>query len=553
MSAELQQQPYDVEKSSLPEHDEKHPHDIKHVSDTAELGAGTKVLQVNNAAFAAATSQVKLNPWSHDSLVLFAGMFVAFLCSCANGYDGSLMTSINGMEYFKRRFNGGNEATGTGLIFSMYTIGGMIGPLFAGPLTDRLGRRIAMAIGGAVICLGSAVIASAPSQHQFVGGRFILGFGVSILTTAAPSYCIEICPPQWRGRMTGFYNCGWFGGSIPAAGITLGTRGMNSEWSWRLPLVLQCVPSIVVICSVMFLPESPRWLMAQGRDEEALAFLTKYHGAGDEQNAVVQLEYLEFKEAIEIDGADKRWWDYSGLFKTSSQRWRSGMVILMGVAGQFSGNGLGYFNLDIYKAVGYDTYMQFVLNLANSFTSAAGAAVGVALADRMPRRKALTIGTFVCAIMLAINGGLSAKWAHTPADQKDIKVGQGAVAAYFFFNIIYSFAYTPLQALYPVECLQTNSRAKGMSMYGIVVNAIGFINTYCGPIALANIKYNYVFIFVGWDLIETALWYFLCVETVGRTLEELEEIFGQRNPVKASKAKRTLAIAETGDVAIVEK
>lgn len=353
--------------------------------------------------------------------------------------------------------------------------------------------------------------------------------------------------------MTGFYNCGWFGGSIPAAGITLGTRDMQNDWSWRLPLVLQCVPAFIVVCGAMFLPESPRWLMAQGRDEEALAFLTKYHGSGNEQDPVVQLEYLEFKEAIEVDGSDKRFWDYSGLFKTSSQRWRSAMVIAMGVAGQFSGNGLGYFNLQIYEAVGYDSYMQFVLNLANSFTSAFGAGVGVALADKMPRRKALVFGTFGSAVMLAINGGLSAKWAHTPEDQKNLAVGKGAVAAYFFFNIIYSFAYTPLQALYPVECLQTNSRAKGMSMYGIIVSAIGFINTYCGPIALANIKYNYVFIFVGWDVLETLIWWLICVETVGRTLEELEEIFNQKNPVRASKQKKKLAYADTGDIAVVQE
>lgn len=186
------------------------------------------------------------------------------------------------------------------------TVGGMVGPFFGGPLTDRFGRRKGMVIGSLIICLGSAVIASAPSQPQFVGGRFILGFGVSILTTAAPSYCVEICPPQWRGRMTGFYNCGWFGGSIPAAGITLGTRTMTNDWAWRLPLLLQCAPAFVVVLSAMFLPESPRWLMAQGRDDEALAFLTKYHGAGDEQDPVVQLEYMEFKEAIEVDGTDKR-------------------------------------------------------------------------------------------------------------------------------------------------------------------------------------------------------------------------------------------------------
>lgn len=117
--------------------------------------------------------------------------------------------------------------------------------------------------------------------------------------------------------------------------------------------------------------------------------------------------------------------------------------------------------------------MQFVLNLVNSIVSCIAALVGVALADRMSRRNVLVGGTIASAIMLAINGGLSAKWAQMPADNKDIKVGQGAVAAFFFFNIVYSFSYTPLQGLYPVECLQTTARAKGMAMYGVVVNVFG--------------------------------------------------------------------------------
>ena len=66
-----------------------------------------------------------------------------------------------------------------------------------------------------IICIGSAVIASSMAKEQFIAGRFILGFGVSILTCAAPSYIIEVAPPQWRGRFAAFYNCGWFGGSIP--------------------------------------------------------------------------------------------------------------------------------------------------------------------------------------------------------------------------------------------------------------------------------------------------------------------------------------------------
>lgn len=146
------------------------------------------------------------------------------------------------------------------------------------------------------------------------------------------------------------------------------------------------------------------------------------------------------------------------------------MVVLMGVFGQFSGNGLGYFNTEIYRALGYGDTQVFDLNLVNSFTSAIGAGAGVALADRMPRRGALVWGTVGSALCLAANAGFSARWAQLPADEKNLNseylpkqsyladahsiydaVGRAGVAFFFLFNIVYSFAYTPLQALYPVE------------------------------------------------------------------------------------------------------
>ena len=105
--------------------------------------------------------------------------------------------------------------------------------------------------------------------------------------------------------------------------------------------------------------------------------------------------------------------------------------------------------------------MQFVLNLAGSIVSAVGAFGGVALADHMSRRRVLVAGTFASAVFLGMNGGLSARWAQMPADAKELAIGQAAVASYFFFSFAYTFTYSPLQALYPVECLTTNGRAKG--------------------------------------------------------------------------------------------
>ena len=107
----------------------------------------------------------------------------------------------------------------------------------------------------------------------------------------------------------GFYNCGWFGGSIPAAAVTFGTNYINSNRAWQIPIILQAFACIIVMVSVFFIPESPRFLIANGREDEAVDFLIKYHGNGDPNSKLVALEIAEMRENIRLDGIDKRWWD----------------------------------------------------------------------------------------------------------------------------------------------------------------------------------------------------------------------------------------------------
>lgn len=88
----------------------------------------------------------------------------------------------------------------------IYTIGNMIGSLFTGPISDTFGRRAGMMVGSCLILVGAAVQTAAQSEAYLLGGRFVLGFGVSIGTSCAPTYALEIAPPQWRARVVGYYN-----------------------------------------------------------------------------------------------------------------------------------------------------------------------------------------------------------------------------------------------------------------------------------------------------------------------------------------------------------
>ncbi|KAI1208558.1 general substrate transporter [Annulohypoxylon truncatum] len=522
----------------------------EHVAVTEGTGAATsspraKAKVVHNAELYAAIQETKIDYKSRNSLHLYFAVLVAFCCACANGYDGSLLTGIVAMSHFQDTFHSGKTGTIVAIMFSLYTVGAMVGSPFGAMLSDKYGRRAGMFCGCSIIIVGMIIASTAFTIAQFVVGRFVLGFGISIVTVAAPAYSVEIPPPHWRGRSTGFYNCGWFGGAIPAAAVVYGCNKIDNDYSWRIPLIVQAFACIFVLFGVWFIPESPRFLMANGREEEAIDFLAKYHGNGDRNSKLVQLEIEEMKEGIRQDGIDKRPLDYRPFLFSHSGRWRILQVLMISIFGQFSGNGLGYFNTTIFEIIGVSSIeQQLAYNLLNSVLSAVGALTAVAYTDTMPRRKVLIIGTLACVAALATNSGLSAALEAQGEHIQD-SYAKGALASYFLFNIVFSFTYTPLQGVIPTEALETTTRAKGLAFSSVIVYAMGFINQFAGPIALGNIGYKYIYVFVGWDLVETVLWYFFGVESQGRTLEQLEWVYNQPNPVKASlKVDRVIVEAD---------
>jgi MFS family permease len=218
---------------------------------------------------------------------------------------------------------------------------------------------------------------------------------------------------------------------------------------------------------------------------------------------------------------------------------------MISIFGQFSGNGLGYFNTVIFNNLGITSVpQQLGYNVLNQVLSAIGALTAMSLTDKMPRRRVLVIGTFICALCLCVNAALSDQIAKS----YDLSYEQGALATYFLFNIMFSFTYTPLQGVIPAEALETTTRAKGLAASGMIVSAMGFIHPFAGPIALGNIQNNYVWVFVGWDIIESILWYFFCVESQGRTLEQLDWIYDQPKPVKASLKVDKVVVQADGKV-----
>lgn len=203
------------------------------------------------------------------------------------------------------------------------------------------------------ITIGTVVQTTCHDLKVFMGGRFILGLGSALASAAGPTYTVEMAHPAYRGAMAGLYNTFWYFGNIIAGWATYGSnKTMTDSWAWRTPTVVQAAIPTLVMCAgmvallrempwhanlktVLFLPESPRWLIAHDRADEGLAFFAKYHGDGDVQSPIVQLEYQEVIEQMQLSRSENPWWDFSELVNTRAARYRLGMVIGMAFFGQW--------------------------------------------------------------------------------------------------------------------------------------------------------------------------------------------------------------------------
>lgn len=409
---------------------------------------------------------------------------------------------------------------------------------FTGPACDWKGRRFGTIIGIFIVCASSILLSVSQNLDQFICGRFFLGFGVSIARTATGIWCVEVAPPYIRGVLAAYYNCTYAVGALIAAGATRGSVRFGGDMAWRVPMWCQLIcPSIVFILSIFF-PESPRWLFANKQEEKAAEFLTKYHGGGDPNHPLVHLQLDEYRQVISVNGSDKKWWDYRDLYNTRAARWRMLNALIPSVWGQCSGNAVVSYYLPAMLATTGMTSSEQVLNINLGYTavSAVAAYLGASFMDKIGRRRVTIWTPVACALCFA---GITAG-AGVYASTKSTHAATAGITFIFLFGWCYNFGMTPLQGVYPVECLSYEQRAKGLAAISLFVHALAFINQYCFPISLKNIAWYTYMVFIAWDLIEAAISWFFSVETKKWSLEEITAIFEDENPVKASLRRRTV-------------
>jgi MFS family permease len=213
-----------------------------------------------------------------------------------------------------------------GLITTIIFVGGFIGSFPASPVADRYGRKAGMYIGSFFTLIGTIIQTTAFGYAQFMVGRCLLGVGISFTCIAGPSMVAELAHPRQRGTVLGFFNTFWYVGAIVAAWGSFGSGHMNNSWCWRIPSLIQGVAPCFLIAMLPFMPESPRWLLAKGKTEEARQVLAEYHANGtlDDELVLYEIEEIHTALAIESRYAEVGW---GVLWNTTANRKKMGVTI----------------------------------------------------------------------------------------------------------------------------------------------------------------------------------------------------------------------------------
>ncbi|KAK5078276.1 hypothetical protein LTR64_003315 [Lithohypha guttulata] len=450
-------------------------------------------------------------------------LLVPLLSSAVAGYDGSMMNGLQATSSWKSYFN---NPTGSvlGVVNAAQSIGSVACLPFVGILSDRLGRRWTLFSGAVLVVIASIIQAASINYAQFVISRLLVGVGGMLVTQPSPMLISELSYPTHRGKFTSlFWTCYYFG-AILAAWATFGTQKHigNNDWAWRAPSVLQAAYPIIQIIFFWWLPESPRWLIANGKIEQARTILAKYHTGGDANHELIEFEMTEIERAIEMEkqASATKW---SSLVSTPGNRKRTIIAICVGAFAQWNGVAVvSYYLTLVLDTVGVkdpdtQTLINGILQIFN-FWAAASAAF---LVDRLGRRTLFLWSGAGMLVSFVIWTACSAVFDTTGSHAAGLTV----VVFIFIYFFHYDIAYTPLLFGYPTEIFPYSLRAKGltvemMSIYGSLV-ILAFVN----PIAVGNLGWRYYIVFCVLLVVILITTWFLFPETKGYSLEEIAEIF----------------------------
>ncbi|KJA15880.1 hypothetical protein HYPSUDRAFT_47932 [Hypholoma sublateritium FD-334 SS-4] len=456
-------------------------------------------------------------------------VWVTVACTTAMtlfGYDQGVFGGIIVTPSFLQTMGNPNPNL-QGTIVSLYDIGCFFGAISTFAFGERLGRKKTFLIGVTIMSIGAILQTCAFSVAQMIVARLITGIGNGINTATAPVWQSETSKPTWRGKLVVFEMIMNIAGFSLSNWMTYGFSFASGSIAWRFPIAFQLVFSVILFVTVPWLPESPRWLLAHGYNEEGLDILVALEGAhATPKDDLILNQRDVILEAVRIERETAPTWHDIVKGRTGD----TGMIqrLLLGAGTQWMQQLVGinvtsyYLPLVLQNSVGLSNNLARLLAACNSVSYLVFSFAGLLLIERAGRRKLMIWGAAgQCVCYIFISGLLS----QTNNATHGVQFGAGATAFFFLYYVFFGICWQGVPWLYPTEINSLSMRTKGAAL-GTASNWISnYIVVQITPTGIANLGWRFYIIWAVFNAIFVPVVWFFYPETANRPLEDIDKLY----------------------------
>ncbi|KAF7551770.1 hypothetical protein G7Z17_g4806 [Cylindrodendrum hubeiense] len=413
------------------------------------------------------------------------------------------------------------KSTLQGFVVATFVIGALIGSLSCSYSGDKFGRRNVIFFAAICSLIGEVIEASAFGLPQFIVGRVIIGLGVGQLSSIVPVWLSETSAAQNRGRqvvLTGLFMC--LGYTLESWIDLAFFEFKHGPVTWRPPIAIAILFSIVLICSIYTLPESPRWLVMKNQTEQARFNISALRGLA-EDSMEVQAELAGIEHSLEetsAGGAKLR-----DMLKMGDDKllYRFCLCILLQFFQQMSGSNL----VSVYATVLFQTNLGMSSEMSRILSGGAltwkflASFIAFFTIDRFGRRAVFIIsgvGMSACMMALAITTSFG-------SENKPAMIAAGCFI--YLYNTFVPIGFLGANFLYCTEVAPIRLRMAMSSISTANHWLWNFVVVMITPVALNTIKWEYYIVFCVIAACIPLSVYFFFPETMGRNLEEIEMLF----------------------------
>lgn len=412
------------------------------------------------------------------------------------------------------------RSTHQGIAVASYNLGCFIGALITIWIGNPLGRKKMIMLGTSIMLVGAILQASAFTLDHFIIGRIITGIGNGGNTSTVPTWQSETSHAHKRGKLVMVEGALITGGVMLSYWVDLGLSFAPGSVAWRFPLAFQIVFCIFILAFIWALPESPRWLILKGREDEAREVLAALSDL-DIKDKVINSEFNEIKDTV----LEMSKGSFADLFTMGKDRnlHRTLLAYVNQMFQQISGiNLITYYAAVIYSNLGMSDFMARLLAALNGTEYFLASWPAVFLVERVGRRKLMLFGAAGQAATMAILAGVNSEFER---DDTNKTAGITGIVFLFVFNTFFAVGWLGMTWLYPAEIVPLRIRAPANALSTSANWIFNFMVVMITPVAFDTIGYQTYIIFAVINAFMVPSVYFFYPETAYRSLEEMDSIF----------------------------